>query len=168
MRRPLEALECPKCMGRGQDDDGEACTRCSGKGWVMPLSISSTPLGGARLFRNPLIPDQELLSLIERLKDHVMTPGERHAQRRSWVIGELMLTHPEMTRDEAAQLVDQTIADVQWRGIHKLTEEIGELGQVIGKLGEFPSGNHPDGGPQLRQRLEEELADVEAAILYFP
>ena len=30
----------------------------------------------------------------------------RRAQRRSWVLGELMLAHPEMTREEAEKLVD--------------------------------------------------------------
>lgn len=54
-----------------------------------------------------------------------------------------------------------------WRGIHKLTEEMGELLQVIGKANVFPDGNHPDGGPPLRQRFEEELDDVQAAIIYF-
>lgn len=59
------------------------------------------------------------------------------------------------------------MADVAWRGIFKLQEELGELGQVLGKLGPFPSGDHPDGGPPLRQRLEDEIADVAAAISYF-
>lgn len=53
-----------------------------------------------------------------------------------------------------------------WQGIHKLTEECGELLQVLGKLGPFPSGNHPDGGDHLSLRLQEEMADVEAAIAY--
>lgn len=57
--------------------------------------------------------------------------------------------------------------DARWRGIHKLVEETGELGQVLGKLGAFPDGKHPDKKPNLRLRLEEELADVEAAIKYF-
>ncbi len=30
-----------------------------------------------------------------------LTKAEISAQRKSWVIGELMLSHPEMTRDEA-------------------------------------------------------------------
>lgn len=54
----------------------------------------------------------------------------------------------------------------RWKGIHKLTEECGEVLQVVGKINVFPDGDHPDGGPPLRQRLEEELADLEAAIIY--
>lgn len=54
-----------------------------------------------------------------------------------------------------------------WFGIGKLTEEIGELQQVIGKLIPFPTGDHPDGGPPLRLRLIDELADVRAALTYF-
>lgn len=52
-------------------------------------------------------------------------------------------------------------------GIHKLTEEAGELIQVLGKLGEFPDGSHPDGNGSLIVRLNEELTDLEAAIQYF-
>ena len=29
-----------------------------------------------------------------------MTPDQRLAQRRSWVVGELMLQHPDMSRDD--------------------------------------------------------------------
>lgn len=31
------------------------------------------------------------------------------AQRKSWVIGELMLAHPEMTREEAEQIYDRVV-----------------------------------------------------------
>lgn len=54
-----------------------------------------------------------------------------------------------------------------YKGIFKLTEECGEVLQIIGKLGPFPHGRHPDGGEDLRVRLEKELADLQAAILYF-
>ena len=55
----------------------------------------------------------------------------------------------------------------RWFGIHKLVEEMGELLQVIGKLGEYPEGDHPDGAGDLTVRLREELTDVKAAIAYF-
>ncbi len=55
----------------------------------------------------------------------------------------------------------------KWRGIFKLLEEMGELTQVLGKLGPFPEGRHPDGGPDLRVRAEEEISDLLAAIRYF-
>lgn len=54
-----------------------------------------------------------------------------------------------------------------YRGFFKLQEEMGELNQALGKLGPFPHGRHPDGGKDLRKRVEDELADVSAAITYF-
>lgn len=33
----------------------------------------------------------------------------REAQRRSWVIGEMMLDHPDMTRDEAERLYREAL-----------------------------------------------------------
>jgi hypothetical protein len=59
---------------------------------------------------NPMSP--ELQALLERAKKHVMTPEERAAQRRSWVVGELMLEHPEMSREQAEAIYDR----VQGRG----------------------------------------------------
>lgn len=35
--------------------------------------------------------------------------AHRAAQRRSWVRGELMLEHPEMTREEADALIDKAM-----------------------------------------------------------
>ncbi len=50
-----------------------------------------------------------------------------------------------------------------WPGLGKLTEEASEVGQVIGKLmGTGGEVNHWD-GTDLKQRLEEEIADVLAA-----
>ena len=57
------------------------------------------------LFPAPARP--ELDALIERARNHVMTKEERDAQRRSWVRGELMLEHPEMTREEADAIMDR-------------------------------------------------------------
>lgn len=45
--------------------------------------------------------------LIEAARSHVMTPAERAAQRRSWVRGEMMLAHPEMTRAEVDAIMDR-------------------------------------------------------------
>lgn len=55
----------------------------------------------------------------------------------------------------------------KWLGIFKVLEEMGELQQVLGKLGVFPSGNHPDGGGDLRVKLREECTDLMAALDYF-
>jgi NTP pyrophosphatase (non-canonical NTP hydrolase) len=50
------------------------------------------------------------------------------------------------------------------KGLAKLIEECGELIQVAGKkLAYYSTENHPDGGPPLKQRLEDEIADVMAA-----
>lgn len=63
---------------------------------------------------------------------------------------------------------ENAVATTQkWRGIFKLIEEQGELLTVLGKLGPFPDGVHPDGAGNLRPRLVDELSDVKAAIEYF-
>ena len=49
-------------------------------------------------------------------------------------------------------------------GLAKLAEECGELLQVVGKVLAYGSGPHPDGTPSLAERLENEIADVTAAI----
>jgi NTP pyrophosphatase (non-canonical NTP hydrolase) len=68
------------------------------------------------------------------------------------------------------------MAGMQQNGLAKLTEESGELQQVIGKMLQYPElqtdvGNniikpyHPD-GTHLRTRLEEEMGDVFAAMVF--
>jgi len=54
-----------------------------------------------------------------------------------------------------------------FKGYYKLVEEMGECLTVLGKLGPFPDGEHPDGNGHLYDRLRDELADVEAAVAYF-
>jgi NTP pyrophosphatase (non-canonical NTP hydrolase) len=50
------------------------------------------------------------------------------------------------------------------KGLAKLIEECGELLRVAGKrLAYYTTDEHPDGGPPLAVRLEEEIADVIAA-----
>lgn len=52
-------------------------------------------------------------------------------------------------------------------GLAKLAEECGELLQVIGKrLAYYHTDEHPDGGPPLPRRLEDEIADVIAAATF--
>lgn len=55
----------------------------------------------------PAPPRTELEALLEAARKHKMTPEEIDAQRRSWVIGELMLDDESLTRDEANNLYDQ-------------------------------------------------------------
>lgn len=50
------------------------------------------------------------------------------------------------------------------KGLAKLTEELGELGQVTGKMLAFGPGQHPDGTDSLIEKFIEEAGDVFAAI----
>lgn len=57
-----------------------------------------------------------------------------------------------------------------WPGLAKLMEELGENGQVLGKIIAFPERAdndepHPD-GTLLKERIEFELGDLLAAIEY--
>ncbi len=46
-------------------------------------------------------------------------------------------------------------------------EECGELVQICGKkLAYFHTDTHPDGGPGLAERMEQEIADVFAAASF--
>lgn len=66
----------------------------------------------ARMFQ-PLPDHPELNALLKKAVAafDAMTPEQqrehREKQRRSWVRGELMLAHPEMTREEADALIDK-------------------------------------------------------------
>ena len=58
------------------------------------------------------------------------------------------------------------IGAARWPGVSKLIEEAGEVLQVCGKLvGTGGEGKHWDGS-DLKTRLEEELADLLAAIFF--
>jgi hypothetical protein len=52
----------------------------------------------------PIPTSPTLLAALERAKNHVMTAEEKGAQRKSWVIGEFMLEHPEATREYAEEI----------------------------------------------------------------
>ena len=53
----------------------------------------------------PLPPNETLNRLLAEAKSRgPMTKAEIDAQRMSWVIGEMMLAHPEMSRDEAVRI----------------------------------------------------------------
>lgn len=60
----------------------------------------------------------------------------------------------------------EAVARRSWGGIWKAIEEMGEALQVLGKIGPFPDRPHPDGGPPLHLRLQDEAADVLAAMDY--
>lgn len=52
-------------------------------------------------------------------------------------------------------------------GLAKLLEELGELAQVTAKkLAYFNTDEHPDGAGSLRERMEQEMGDVTAAMAF--
>ena len=51
-------------------------------------------------------------------------------------------------------------------GLAKLSEELGELQQVVGKMLAYGTGPHPDGTESLLAKFEEEAADVCAAVTF--
>jgi len=53
------------------------------------------------VWSKPIQTSPELLALLAKAKDHIMTAEEKAAQRKSWVIGNFMLDHPEVTREYA-------------------------------------------------------------------
>lgn len=55
----------------------------------------------------PAKPHPALDRLLEATKGYVMPPPEKAAQRKSWVIGEMMLEHPEMSREDAERIYDK-------------------------------------------------------------
>jgi len=64
----------------------------------------------SRMFK-PMPDRPELRALLEAAKNHIMTPEERWAQRRSWVLGEIMLADPNLSRENAEASVDIALAD---------------------------------------------------------
>lgn len=59
------------------------------------------------MFVKPLTTDPELLKLLKKAKSHVMTKEEKDAQRKSWVIGNFMLDHPDVTREYAESIYNK-------------------------------------------------------------
>lgn len=58
------------------------------------------------------------------------------------------------------------IGDADWPGISKLIEECGEIAQVCGKLMGTRGGTEHWEGRPLDERMEDELADLQAAIRF--
>jgi hypothetical protein len=60
-----------------------------------------------------------------------------------------------------------SIGSTIWPGLSKVSEEMGELGQVLGKLlGTGGVISHWDGS-NLKDRLIEEIGDLSAALRFF-
>lgn len=51
-----------------------------------------------------------------------------------------------------------------WPGVAKVIEECGEVQQVCGKLIQMDGGSDHWDGTNLRHRLQEEIADLQAAL----
>lgn len=60
-----------------------------------------------------------------------------------------------------------SIGSTRWPGTSKLIEEIGELGQVLGKLIAVEGDAEHHWSGNLRLKLVDELADVVAAARFF-
>ena len=59
------------------------------------------------------------------------------------------------------------IGGAEWPGISKLVEEMGEVGQVVGKLmATHGESKHWDADGDLRDRLTEEVGDLLAAVWF--
>lgn len=60
----------------------------------------------------PIAPHPDLAQLVKdaMARFNALSPEQqrehRRAQRKSWVVGETMLEHPEMSREEAERLYD--------------------------------------------------------------
>lgn len=63
-----------------------------------------------RINKYPLTHDPELEALIKQAKKITMTAEQERAQSRSWVIGQMLLSNPHLTRDYVTGLVDATMA----------------------------------------------------------
>lgn len=64
----------------------------------------------------PERPDLERLLIESQQRFDAMTPEQkkdmRDAQRKSWVIGNFMLDHPEATRDQAEEVYQKVVEGV--------------------------------------------------------
>jgi hypothetical protein len=66
----------------------------------------------------PMPPNPELDRLLAEAKARgPLTPAEIAAQRRSWVVGEMMLEHPDMNNDEANALYDTMLRNMGYSEI---------------------------------------------------
>ena len=67
---------------------------------------------------NPMMknPDLELLLIESQRRYDAMTPEQkremREAQRKSWVIGNFMLDHPEATREAAEEIYEKVVLGI--------------------------------------------------------
>lgn len=68
---------------------------------------------------------------------------------------------------EEGYLATFQLSDERWPGVAKTVEEMGELGQVLGKL--MSCGGlyqYPWGGPSFKDKLEEEIGDLLGCLFF--
>lgn len=94
-----------------------------------------------------------LAELIEKARDHVMTPAEVQAQRKNWVCGEMLLRYPTMSYDQAAAIYDQ--ADPP----RAPAEEPDRLRAALRKIAQWQFSNMEE----VAEFAAAELAAAEAA-----
>ena len=72
------------------------------------MSLMSKPL--------PIRYDLERMLIEAQNRFDAMTPEQqkamRDAQRKSWVVGETMLEHPEMTREQAEEIYEKVVLGI--------------------------------------------------------
>lgn len=71
-----------------------------------------------RAVKRGAIPPPGLDALLERARNHVPSPAERTAQRRSWVKGQFMLDHPGMPETEVDALIDRALPELTSKAAH--------------------------------------------------
>lgn len=122
------------------------------------------------------------------MTDHLKTTQQSYLETLKWMraisVGEDVLSaltaaiealEPPQDTDELRAEVERrcamgsrlfAIGAERWAGASKLTEECGEVIQVIGKLmGTYGDTDHWSG--DLREMLVDELGDLQAALTFF-
>ena len=63
----------------------------------------------SRRILNPAPSRPELDALLKKTANHKMTKEEIAVQRKSWVIGEMMIENPEMTREYVEKIYEEVL-----------------------------------------------------------
>lgn len=87
----------------------------------------------------------ELSSMLEKARSRGMTPAEYDAQRRSFVRGQIMLDHPEMTRAEADAIMAKVMPDLYAAGRLAVLRELAGACPTLVKAGARLSANRVKG-----------------------
>lgn len=99
----------------------------------------------------------DLDAMLKRAAQHKMTPAEQHAQRRSWMIGQMLCSHPEMTREEAERLADRAVGPNLAARVAELEAENARLRIALHDAIRRPMGVTPDSAAEFySQRMADE------------